>query len=183
MNVKAILKSFLDRLRGEPKLERLKNDGLEIGNNFAYGKHCFFDPAHCFLISIGNDVTLSTRVHILAHDASTKKHLGYAKIGRVVIKDHVFIGANTTILPGVTIGENAIIGAGSVVSKDVEANSVYAGVPAKRICSLEAYLSKFKNADQSLWFEEDYTFRGGITKEKREEIKSKLEGGVIGFVR
>lgn len=177
MSIKGAIKKLLSRLRGEPQLDKLKADGLEIGEGFFHGNYCFFDPAHCFLISIGNDVTFSTRVHLLTHDASTKKHLGYVKIGRVIIKDHVFGGANTTVLPGVTIGENAIIGAGSVVSKDVEPNSVYAGVPAKRICSLEEYLEKQKSIDESLWFGEEFTMCGGITKEMKEQMKEKLVGG------
>lgn len=67
-------KKIISRLRGEPNLEHLKNNGLIIGDNFIYGKSCFFDPSHCFLIKIGNNVTFSTRVHLLAHDASTKKY-------------------------------------------------------------------------------------------------------------
>ena len=177
------VRKLIDRLRGEPQLEKLKAEGLEIGDNFAYGHYCFFDPSHCFLISIGDNVTLSTRVHILAHDASTKRHIGYAKIGRVIIKSRVFIGANTTILPGVTIGENSIVGAGSVVSHDVEDNAVYAGVPARKICSLEEYLKKVNSTEENLWFEEDFTMRGGITKDKKQEMKERLEGGKIGLVR
>lgn len=183
MSLKSYLKSIVDRLRNEPRMKKLLADGLEIGSNFSYGSNCFFDPAHCFLISIGDNVTLSTRVHILAHDASTKRLIGYAKIGRVTIKDRVFIGANTTILPGVTIGENSIVGAGSVVSHDVEDNAVYAGVPARKIYSLEEYLKKINSIDKNLWFEEDFTMRGGITKEKKEEMKKKLVGGGIGLVR
>ena len=54
----------------------------------------------------------------------------------ITIKDNVWIGANVTILPGVTIGENAIIAAGAVVNKDVAANTIVGGVPAKYIKSI-----------------------------------------------
>ena len=64
-------------------------------------------------------------MNILAHDASTKRHLNYAKIGNVVIEDKVFIGAGSIILPGVRISKNSIIGSGSVVTKDITKNSVY----------------------------------------------------------
>ena len=55
------------------------------------------------------------------------------KNGKIIIHDEVWIGANVTILPGVTIGKCTVIGAGSVVSKNLDAFSVYAGVPAKKI--------------------------------------------------
>ena len=179
MNIKEYI---IVKLRGEPDIKKLKEMGLQIGKDFQYGRYCFFDPSHCFLISIGDDVTFSTRVHLLAHDASTKKILGYAKIGRADIGNHVFIGANSTILPGVKIGNNSIIGAGSVVAKDVEDDSVYAGVPARRICSVEEYCNKFKSIDKSLYFDENWTVRKGITNEMKKEMKNKLKGK-IGFVK
>ena len=55
MSMKSFLKSFVDRLRNEPRMKKLLADGLEIGSNFSYGRNCFFDPAHCFLISIGDN--------------------------------------------------------------------------------------------------------------------------------
>lgn len=62
--------------------------------------------------------------------------------GKIEIKDKCFIGINSIILPNVTIGPNSVIGAGSVVTKDVPPNTVVAGVPAKVICSLEHYKEK-----------------------------------------
>ena len=59
------------------------------------------------------------------------------KSGTIIVEDEVWIGANVTILSGVTIGKCAVIGAGSVVTKDVEAYSIYAGVPAVKIRSLK----------------------------------------------
>lgn len=178
-----LLSEIKDRLRGEPNLKVLKRKGLSIGKNFSYGHYCFFDPAHCFLITIGDDVTFSTRVHLLCHDASIKKYVGYTKIGRIDIGDHAFIGANVTVLPGVTIGSNSIVGAGSVVTKNIEAGMVYAGVPAKKLCAVKEYIERFDNIEKMLIFGEEYTFRGGITEEKKIEMKEKLQNGKIGFVR
>lgn len=56
--------------------------------------------------------------------------------GRIQIGNNVFIGMRALILKGVTIGDNVVIGAGSVVTKKIPSNSVYAGIPARRICSL-----------------------------------------------
>lgn len=178
-----MIRKIINRLRGEPQLEKLKKVGLKIGENFQYGNFCFFDPAHCFLISIGDDVTFSTRVHLLAHDASPKKLIGYVKIGRIEIGNHVFVGANTTILPGVTIGDNSIIGAGSVVTKDIPANSVACGIPARIVCSTFDYCSKVRLIPKELWFEEDYTIRGGITEGQKKEMLELLIDGKIGLVR
>ena len=174
------VKKIMDKLRGEPNLDKLKKIGLKVGENFTYGRYCFFDPSHCFLISIANNLTFSTRLHLLAHDASTKKIIGYAKIGLVKIKDNAFIGANVTILPGVTIGENSIVGAGSVVSKSIPDNVVACGNPVKVICSIDEYKLKFET---NVKFEEEYTLRGKITNMKKQEMIQKLEGGKIGLVR
>lgn len=103
----------------------MKRDGLTVGKNFNIQEGCIIDPGHCWLISIGDHVTLAPRVHILAHDASTKIFLGYTKIGKVNIGNNVFIGSQTTILPNVCIEDNVIIGSNSVVTKDCKSNGVY----------------------------------------------------------
>lgn len=74
--------------------------------------------------SANNGVEINTFQYVL-NRASAK--------GNVMIEDEVWLGANVTILPGVTIGRCSIIGAGSVVNRDVESYSVYAGVPAKKL--------------------------------------------------
>ena len=132
-----MIRKLLNKLRGEPNIDKLKKQGMKVGDNFSYGMNCFFDPAHCFLISIGDNVTFSTHIHIVAHDASPIKHIGYAKIGCVNIGNDVFVGANTTILPGVTIGNNVVVGAGAVVTKDIPDNSLALGVPARVVKKID----------------------------------------------
>ncbi len=68
--------------------------------------------------------------------------LDYTKIAKVKIGNYVFIGENTVILPGVTIGDRVIIGSGSIVTKDIPDNSVAVGNPARVISDLDAYLNK-----------------------------------------
>ena len=104
------------KIRGTINLKQLKKDGLKVGNNFNAQEGTIIDPGHCWLIEIGDNVTLAPRVHILAHDASMKKSLGYAKIGKVSIGNNVFLGASTIVLPNVRIDDNTIVGAGSVVT-------------------------------------------------------------------
>ena len=118
--------------------------GLKIGNNCTIHYDTILDPSHCDLIEIGNNVTFAPRCQILAHDGSMKTALGYTKIGKVMIEDNVFVGAGAIILPNIHIGKNSIIGAGSVVTHDIPENSVFAGNPARRICSLDSFLDKHR---------------------------------------
>ena len=168
------LKNIVKKLRGEINLEQLKVNGLKVGEGFSYGSYCFLDPSFCFLIQIGNHVTFSTRVHVLAHDASTKKILGYSKVGRVMIGDGSFVGANVTILPGISIGSNSIIGAGSVVTKDIPENEVWAGNPARKIASLKEYSAKIINGKYKKYGEK-YTIGCGITEEEKREMIHALD--------
>jgi len=94
-----ILKELVYRLRGEFTTERLVKMGMKVGKGFKRLNGVILDPSHCWLIEIGDHVTLAPRVHILCHDASTKEFLNYTKIGRVTIGDHVFIGAESVVLP------------------------------------------------------------------------------------
>lgn len=170
------VKEIVYRFRGEYTTEKLIKMGMKVGTNFKRLNNVILDPSHCWLIEIGDNVTMAPRVHILAHDASTKTFLGYTKIGRVNIGNNVFIGAESVVLPNVTIGDNVIIGANSTVTKDILANSVVAGSPAKIICSLDEYLKKEKlQKEKSPFFDENYTLRKNVSMDKRMEMKKKLE--------
>lgn len=177
-----LIKEFLYRIRGEYSTEKLISMGMVVGENFGRLNGVILDPSHCWLITIGNHVTMAPRVHILCHDASTKTFLGYTKIGRVTIGDNVFIGAESVVLPGVTIGSNVIIGANSTVTKDVPDNTVVAGTPARIICTLEEYLNKEKaRMEISPRYGEEYTLRQNVSMEKRMRQKEELMGK-IGYV-
>ncbi len=170
-SLKKTIKLILNRIRGEQSLSKLKSKGLIIGKNFKQMGGCIIDPSHCWHISIGDDVTFAPRVHVLAHDASTKTHLGYTKVANVSVGNRVFIGAGSIILPGVTIGDDVVIGAGSVVTTSIESSTVYAGVPAKLICSLKEYLDKEKSKMFSEnTFSESFTLRKNITDLQKEQL-------------
>jgi len=125
------------------KVEQCRARGVKIGDNVdlinAEIDYCF---GH--LITIGNNVTITNSV-VLAHDASTKKELGYSKIGCVDIGDNVFIGYGSIILPNVRIGNKVIVGAGTVVSKDIPDNVVVVGPNAKIIGTYDDYMDKNRN--------------------------------------
>lgn len=176
------VKELVYRLRGEYTTEKLIKMGMVVGRNFARLNGVILDPSHCWLIEIGDNVTLAPRVHILCHDASTKHFLNYTKIGRVTIGSNVFVGAESVILPGVTIGSNVVIGANSTVTHDVPDNSVYVGSPAKRLCSLDEYLEKErKRMESAPVYGEDYTLRQSVSMEKRIQQKAELNGK-IGYI-
>lgn len=179
----SLLRKILMLLNREIPTDILIKHGMTVGANFNRQQGCFLDPSHCFLITIGNDVTMSIRVTVMAHDASTKKMLGYTKIGQVHIGNHVFIGANTTILPGVTIGDYAVIGAGSIVTHDVPARTVVAGIPAKEICSADEYVERFQlQMDETNTFGDKYRMGYGLDENKKEEIIAATDGK-IAFIR
>ena len=176
------LKELIYRLRGEHTTEKLISMGMKVGQNFGRLNGVILDPSHCWLIEIGDNVTMAPRVHILCHDASTKLHLGYTKIGRVTIGNNVFIGAESVVLPGVTIGSNVIIGANSTVTHNIPDNVVAAGSPARVICTLDEYLEKeTKRMETAPCYSEEYTLRKDVSLELRLRQKEELEG-IIGYI-
>ncbi len=177
-----LVKELLYRIRGDFTTEKLISMGMQVGKNFKRLNGVILDPGHCWLLEIGDNVTMAPRVHILCHDASTKQFLNYTKIGRVTIGNNVFIGAESVVLPGVTIGDNVVIGANSTVTHDIPSNSVAVGSPARVISSLDAYLEKEKERMKNApCYGEEYTLRQNISPEKREEQKVALSD-TIGFV-
>lgn len=170
-------------LNREIPTDTLVRRGMKVGKNFNRQQGCFLDPTHCFLITIGDDVTMSIRVTVMAHDASTKKILGYTKIGQVHIGNHVFIGANTTILPGVTIGDHSVIGAGSIVTHDIPARTVAVGVPAKKVCSVDEYIKRIQiQMSEDNMFGDEYRMGTGLNDRKKQEILA-ITDGKIAFIK
>ena len=181
------IKELLYRLRSEFTTEKLISMGMTVGRNFNRLHGVILDPSHCWLIEIGDNVTMAPRVHILCHDASTKNFLGYTRIGRVTIGSNVFIGAESVVLPGVTIGDNVIIGANSTVTHDIPSGSVVAGSPARLLCTTDAYLEKEKAKMSPIHgyspvYGSEYTLKGNISMELRQKQKEDLAGGRIGYI-
>jgi maltose O-acetyltransferase len=156
-------------------LDGLKQQGLKIGESVNILEPFFIDPDHCFLISIGSNSTLAPNVRLIAHDASTKRHLDFTRIGKIVIGDNCFIGDSVIVLPGVTIGSNTIIGAGAVVNRDLPENVVAAGNPARIICTLDDYLERNREiAMEKGVYGDDYRI-DNITPKKMAEMLAALE--------
>ncbi|MDE5721421.1 MAG: sugar O-acetyltransferase [Clostridia bacterium] len=115
----------------------------DYGQNIKVGKNVFINSGCCFQdqggIEIGDNALIGQQVVIatINHDLNPENR-GNMFPAPVKIGNRVWIGAHATILSGVTIGDNSVIAAGAVVTKDVPENSVVAGVPAKIIKYLEA---------------------------------------------
>ena len=133
-------------------IQYLKLCGIRIGEGcrFYRPSSMNIDVTSPVLLEIGNYVKITSGVVILAHDYSRSvirraygEVIGEAR--KTIIGDNVFVGMNAIILNGANIGNNVIIGAGSVVSGHVPDNSVVAGNPAKVIMSLEEYYNRRKS--------------------------------------
>lgn len=102
---------------------------MEVGKQTAFALMVMPDTMFPELIKVGHNSIIGYNTTILAHEYLITEY----RLGEVRIGDHVLIGANTTILPGVTIGDGAVISAASLVNKDVPAGAFVGGNPAKVI--------------------------------------------------
>ena len=157
----------------------MKKSNVDIAreNGVLVGNDCLIlaNPYRCFgsepyLVRMGNHVEITSGCQFVTHDGAVwtlriePKYSEIDKFGKISIGNNVFIGINSTILPGVTIGDNCIVGAGSLVTKNVPSGEVWGGVPARRISTLEEYKNKvIKDAD--------YT-KGLGAKEKEKAIRA-----------
>lgn len=140
-------KIMLRRLGGE---EFARRKGVKVGDHTRFISYPSFG-SEPWLISIGDHVTISSNVTFITHDGATwcfrerPEYKNVIKYGKIEVKDNCFIGNRSMILSnweGVTIGPNSVVGAGSIVTKSIPPNSVYAGIPAKYICSMDEYAQK-----------------------------------------
>jgi maltose O-acetyltransferase len=185
-----MLRSFLRRivryLRSGQDLERLQRAGLSLGRNVSIQDGAVIDGAFPWLIEIGDDTTLAPQAYLLAHDASPKRHLDRTRVGRVIVGRRVFIGARALVMPGVTIGDDAIVAAGSVVVRDVAAGTIVAGNPAAEIGSVEQYVERqSERIAAGPYFPEDRypTVTRALSAEARADMRRQLDdAGRDGYV-
>jgi len=104
-----------------------------------------------WLVKIGDRVEITHGVLFVTHDGAAwalrDEHPDLDVLAPITIEHDAFIGVNAILLPGVTVGHHAVVGAGSVVTRDVPARTVVAGAPARKVCSLEAYRDKLLERD------------------------------------
>ena len=119
--------------------------GVQIGKNCLINTR--FWPSEAYLVKIGNNCQITHNVSIHTHgggNAIRMQHPDFDVFGKVVIEDWAYIGAFSQIMPGVTIGEGALVAAGSVVTKSVAPHTVVGGNPARYICTTEEFYEKNK---------------------------------------
>lgn len=145
-----MLDSFLNKLKyklstpeSRPALMS-KHLGVKVGEGCIFFGSVNFG-SEPYLVSLGRRVMLSDNVRFVTHDGGVRvlDNMGILPkadvFGPIRVGDNVFIGMDCIILKGVTIGDNVVIGAGSIVTRDIESNSVWAGIPARRIKSIDEY--------------------------------------------
>lgn len=138
-------------LSSDRYIKFLRSKGIKIGNNCIVfdPKSASIDFSRPSLLEIGDKVFLHKGITIMTHDFASyvfinKYNEFIPSHGKIKIGNNVWFGCNCTVLKGVTIGNNCIIGTGSVVTRNIPDNSVAIGSPAKVICSIDEYFEKRK---------------------------------------
>jgi len=169
----------ISRLRGDSDADRLVARGLQLGENAYINASARLDGVALWLISIGDDSVIGPCVQILAHDATTRREIGYSIVAPVTIGDRVFIGAGSILLPGATIGDDAIVGAGSVIRGHVPAGKLVVGNPPLVVCDTEEYIARHRRRmeESPCWPSQGWTVKRGITKQRMREMREVLGGG------
>lgn len=124
--------------------EDLRQLGMKIGYGTSFYED-FYKHSEPYLIEVGNNCQITEGVKAFTHGGAhviRNINSNFDTFGKVRIGNWCYIGNNALIMPGVTIGDNVLVAAGSVVTKSIPANVVVAGNPARIICSVADYLKK-----------------------------------------
>ena len=145
MSLKNLGKLVMQKLKGSLKVAKEAGLVAEEGVSVMGGVNFGSEP---YLITLKKNCRISFDVAFVTHDGGTHafRHLDeykrVVKFGKIVVGEGTFVGARSIIMPGVKIGSHCVVGAGSIVTKDVPDNTVVCGVPARAVCTLEEYAKK-----------------------------------------
>lgn len=161
------------------KYKRMKNpEKYWREKGVTIGRRCEIYPSVSFgsepyLISIGNHVRINEGVRFITHDGGVwvlREYLNEENsnkidlFGKITVGDNVHIGTNATIMPGVSVGNNCIIGCGAIVTKDVANNTIVVGVPARAIETIDEYVKKHGG---------DFDYVKGLSREEKRRYLEK----------
>ncbi|PKR79943.1 capsule biosynthesis protein CapG [Brumimicrobium salinarum] len=160
------LKHFYKRKFWSPE-KYARYTGVKIGKNCDIQKVSF--GSEPYLVEIGNHVQITSGTKIFTHGGGWVFRDQYPKLdyfGKVKIKNNVYIGNNSMIMPGVTIGNDVIVGAGSIVTKSIPDGKIVAGNPARIVGETSEFVEKIKQYDVG---------SKGMSYEEKRKLLLKLE--------
>lgn len=170
-----------NRITGFPTTQVLVERGMQLGERSYIGPKVAIDGNFCWLTSIGDDVIISPGARVLAHDASMKRTIGYTRVAPVSIGHRAYIGSDAIVCCGVTIGADAVIGAGSVVRKDVPPGTLVAGNPAQEWGRVETHAARHRErqAKGQMLGTKGWTVRGGIDDDHKRQMLEMARAGDV----
>jgi carbonic anhydrase/acetyltransferase-like protein (isoleucine patch superfamily) len=170
------LVSSWERFRYSP-LERYRRKGLKAPAHVPVFAATIAEP---HLTEIGENVWLTAGTHLLNHDGAIAmlNRAGRTDlvnlVGKIVIEDNVFVGIRSIIMPGVRIGTGSIVATGSLVTKDVEPNTVVGGIPARFICNVDDYISGYDAPEMVLEVEKEAAIKQAVSEWASNPTKRKI---------
>lgn len=141
-----IINTIIENLKKEimSPIQYARYIGVTIGQNchISDKRHWSSEP---YLVTIGDDCDITEGVVFHTHGGGSimrSKYPDFDSFGKIQIGNYVYIGAFSQVMPGVTIGDNVLVAAGSVVTKSVPSGYVVGGNPAKIICKTESFIER-----------------------------------------
>ena len=146
--------------------------GIKIGRDVHIGDSTRLDWSHGRHITLCDEATLAPGVRILCHDASCRRRIGGTWVAPVTIGKRAFIGTEAVIMPGVTVGEDAIVAAGAVVTRDVESGTIVAGIPA-RVIGNTSDLDEKRRSEMKIFpsFKGEIYALENLSQERQDELQ------------
>jgi len=152
---------FMRRFFGMPVFP----PGIRVAPDAWIGRGVEFDWSYGFMIEVRDRAIIAQGARLLCHDASSRSRLGATWAAPIVVDRDAFVGTEVLIMPGVTIGEGAVVASRAVVTHDVEPGMVVAGVPARPVCTVAelderrmAQLRRIGCVDSSLYLDHEAQF-------------------------
>lgn len=159
-------------------IRELARYGMEIGDGCSISADVEFEEAWASHIKLGREVTVARGARFVSHDACMWRALGASRVGVIEIGDRAFIGAFSIIMPNVRIGCDAVIGAGSVVTRDIPDGAVAAGNPARPLTTTNELRRKtLQKLENSPCFSEEYRLKRGGTVDMRKAMLRQMPKG------